>query len=84
MIKKNKDAGGCITKKKTKNEQIFDGIKINNKKKPSAYINIHCNKSTNNNCLFACLNEFYDKKGNECKADTIRRSLNITLNTPIN
>jgi hypothetical protein len=66
--------GGC-TDSKTKTMKL---VKSKNEK-----IVLKTFESKNNNCLFVCLNYFYDVKGNKYKPDEIRKELNIPLNEKI-
>ena len=67
--------GGCIGR--TKVDKCPDlSSKLTNCKLVS-------HKSTNNNCLLACFNAGHGLAGNIIKADSIRKALNIELNTKI-
>jgi len=67
--------GGCNEKNNSMQKIII------NKKEN---IKLYSYKSKNNNCLFACLNNGFNIKGNVIKPDHIRNKLNIELNTKIN
>lgn len=56
---------------KTKQEKVFETIKI------KSY------KSKNNNCLLQCFNQFYNVDGNKIKPDTVRNEMKIEKGTKI-
>ncbi len=95
MFRLGSTSGGCTKNPYESNDyyvSFSDGILIktteyNNKEHGMVYneykINLSVKKSENNNCLFACFNEFHKIKGNVLKPDFVRKQLNIPIGTEI-
>ena len=69
------NAGGCH--KENSKYKLIKNIQIENGKYPKTLFQIYTLKSSNNNCLFACLNNHYNVKGSSFRADAIRAKLEI-------
>ena len=67
--------GGCNAKK------CYQSSKVQKSKHEK--IKLKSLPSSNNNCLFACINHFYDVKGNSLKVDTVRRELALAAGDKI-
>lgn len=96
LINKHQDKGGCSNNRKNKPENLYQGFKVNkdfsvnfpnriNQKKFKCqnYIQIRTYKSTNNNCIFGVINQFYNVKGNVVKPDKVREELGLKKNTSV-
>jgi hypothetical protein len=68
--------GGCNPTKCYKSDQV--------QKSKHEKIKLKSLPSSNNNCLFACVNYWFEIPGNKMKPGTVRRDLSFPPNTPIN